>query len=205
MSLSLHRERYGRRPARAGRAAAAEAAEGLPRAPELTPTVLVVDDDQTICGQLERLYASDGYNVLTAGSAEEALGKLEEGVVDFVISDIRLPGMSGAELIAHIRQRHPDLPVMAITGYSDIETAVNVLKGGAVDFVLKPFNLATVQESTRAALEKSRVYMEIRHLRRALRNAPEFGGILSKTPEMHRVFETIRMVAPTDEVMSRGV
>ena len=164
----------------------------------LIPSVLVVDDDVVIREQLARVYKSCGYTVATVSSAEEALARLEEGIIDFVITDIKLPGLSGSELIANMQENFPDVPVIAITGYSDIETAINVLKHGACDFVVKPFDLASVQESTRAALEKSQVYMEIRHLRRHLSNSSEFGGMLSKTPEMHRLFEIVRMVAPTD-------
>jgi DNA-binding NtrC family response regulator len=164
----------------------------------LIPNILVVDDDPLIRDQLSRLYEESGYTVDAVGSAEDALIQLGQGRTDFVITDIKLPGMGGAELIANMQESHPDVPVIAITGYLDIETAVKVLKCGAVDFVVKPFDLATALETTRAALEKTRVYMEIRHLRRALKNGAEFGNMLSKTPEMHRLFETIRMVASTD-------
>ena len=164
----------------------------------LIPNVLVVDDDAVTREQLARVYKITGYTVVTVSSAEEALTRLDQGMIDFVITDIKLPGLSGSQLIAHMHENCPDVPVIAITGYSDIETAINVLKHGACDFVVKPFDLTSVQESTRAALEKSRVYMEIRHLRRYLGNSSEFGGMLSKTPEMHRLFEVVRMVAPTD-------
>jgi DNA-binding NtrC family response regulator len=163
-----------------------------------TPTILVVDDDAVIRSQLVRLYTHNGYTVVAVSSAEEALSHLAEGKIDFVITDIKLPGLDGVRLIANMQENFPDVPVIAITGYSDIETAINVLKHGACDFVVKPFDLGSVQESTRAALEKTRVYMEIRHLRRYLENGSEFGGMLSKTPEMHRLFEIIRMVAPTE-------
>ena len=163
-----------------------------------TPNLLVVDDDTTVRQQLERLYAQSGYSVVAVSSAEEAIRRLEEEDIDFAITDIKLPGMDGVQLISYIHENFPDVPVIAITGYSDIQTAVNVLKLGASDFVVKPFDLGGVQESTRAALEKSHVYMEIRHLRRWLKDRSIFGGMLSKTPEMHRVFEIIRMVAPTD-------
>jgi DNA-binding NtrC family response regulator len=164
----------------------------------LIPNVLIVDDDTVLREQLARVYTSSGYTVVTVSSAEEALTQLAGGMIDFVITDIKLPGLSGSELIANMQEHFPDVPVIAITGYSNIETAIHVLKHGACDFVVKPFDLASVQESTRAALEKSRVYMEIRHLRRYLSNSSEFGGMLSKTAEMHRLFEIVRMVAPTD-------
>jgi DNA-binding NtrC family response regulator len=178
-------------PAQAERAASAEL--GSP-----VPNILVVDDEPTVRSQLCRLYEQSGYRVETAGSAEEALGQLAQGGIDFVITDIKLPGISGADLIATMQESYPDVPVIAITGYLDIDTAVRVLKCGAVDFVVKPFDLTTVRDATATALERTRVYMEIRHLRRALKNGGEFGNMLSKTPEMHRLFETIRMVASTD-------
>ena len=162
------------------------------------PTLLVVDDDPTVRQQLERLYTQSGYSVVAVSSAEEGISRVAEEDIDLAITDIKLPGMDGVQFISYIHENFPDVPVIAITGYSDIETAVNVLKLGASDFMVKPFDLGTVQESTRAALEKSNVYMEIRHLRRWLKDGSVFGGMLSKTPEMHRVFEIIRMVAPTD-------
>ena len=164
----------------------------------LIPNVLVIDDDPVVRSQLSRLYEQSGYSVEIAGSAEDGLQQLAQGRIDFVITDIKLPGMSGADLIAAMQECCPDVPVIAITGYLDIDTAVKVLKCGAVDFVVKPFDLTAVRDATAAALERTRVYMEIRHLRRALKNGAEFGNMLSKTPEMHRLFETIRMVASTD-------
>jgi two-component system NtrC family response regulator len=166
--------------------------------PALVPSVLVIDDDETIRSQLQRLYEQSGYSVESAGSAEEGLRLLEQGGIDFVITDIKLPGMNGVELIAAMQESYPDVPVIAITGYLNIDTAVKVLKCGAVDFVVKPFDLVAVRDATAAALERTRVYMEIRHLRRAFKDGADFGNMLSKTPEMHRLFETIRMVASTD-------
>jgi len=162
------------------------------------PNLLVVDDDPVIRGQLERLYLQSRYSVVTAASAEEGLRCLASEDIDFVITDIKLPGMDGVQFISFAHQMYPDLPVMAITGYADIQTAVDVLKLGASDFVLKPFDLSAVLESTRAALENAKVSMEVRHLRRRLKERFEFSEMLSQTPEMHRVFELIRIAAPTD-------
>ncbi len=162
----------------------------------------MVDHDAVVRDLLVRLYLDNGYTVVGVSSAEEALGLLAERNIDFVITDINLPAMSGTELIAHIQENCPDVPVTAITAHSNIEIAVTVLKHGAADFVVKPFDLGAVQGSTRLALEKTRVYMEIRHLRRGLKNGSEFGGMLSKTAEMHRMFEIIRMVAPTEMTVS---
>src|SRR5688572_27249002 len=173
-----------------------------PPANAMTPKILVVDDDVVVRELMVRLYLDNGYSVVGVSSGEEALGLLAERNIDFVITEIDLPRMSGTELITHIQENSPDVPVIAVTAHSNIEIAINVLKLGAADFVVKPFDLGTVQESTRVALEKTRVYMEIRHLRRGLKNGSEFGGMLSKTAEMHRMFEIIRMVAPTEMTVS---
>ncbi len=165
---------------------------------ELKPCILVVDDEVMVRKQLEWFYKQRGFRVLTAPSAEEALEFLGGGEIDLVVTDIRLPGMDGLQLIERMKEICPDVPVIAITGYGDMETAVEVLKQGARDFIVKPFSALAIQQSTVAALEKMRVFMEIRHLRRSFNDGGEFGGMLSKTAEMHRVFEIIRLVAPTD-------
>lgn len=168
----------------------------------LIPQILIVDDDPNIRSLLLRLYERSGYTAVSVGSGEEALASLEHRDIDFVITDIKLPGISGTELIAKIKETFPDVPVTAITGYSDVDIAIKVLKTGACDFIVKPFDLAAVQESTAIALDKTRVDMEMRHLRRSLKEGYEFRGMLSKTPEMHRIFEIIRAVAPTEMTVS---
>jgi two-component system response regulator AtoC len=165
---------------------------------QLTPHILVVDDEEIICQQLQRLYTYSGYKVEVAHSGEAALERLEKRDIDLVVTDVRLPGISGVDLTVEIKKNYPDVPVIVITGHAAIDCAVEVLKSGASDFIVKPFGAEAIQESTRAALEKAWVFIEIRHLRRSLRGGGEFGGMLSKTPEMHRVFEIVRMVAPTD-------
>jgi DNA-binding NtrC family response regulator len=163
--------------------------------------ILVVDDDPIICQQLERLYALSNYRVTVATQAEKALELLEDEDVDLVVTDIHLPGISGVELTDRILMRWGDIPVIVITGFAEIDEAVNVLKLGVSDYIVKPFGAAAIQESTQVALQKASLFAEIRRLRRTLRERFEFGGIISKTPEMHGVFETIRMVAPTDSTV----
>ena len=165
---------------------------------QLVPTILVVDDEAIIRQQLERLYAAGGFKVAVCASGEDALKRLEAEDIDLILTDIRLPGISGIELTKHVHERYPDVPVIVITGYGDIGTAVEVLKLGASDYIVKPFTSAAIQDSTRVVLEKAQIFTEIRHLRRVLKDRCEFGGMLSKTPEMHRVFEIIRMVSDTD-------
>jgi DNA-binding NtrC family response regulator len=175
-----------------------ENGRGEPPLSQLVPHVLVIDDEPMICQQLERLYVQTGHRVTTTSKVEHALEYLENEDVDLVITDMRLPGLSGVDLIRRIQERWPDVPVIVMTGYAHIESAVEVLKLGASDYIVKPFSAAAIQESSRAILEKAHVFTEIRHLRRELKERCEFGGMLSKTQEMHRVFEIIRMVSSTD-------
>jgi len=163
-----------------------------------TPHILVVDDDEIVCQELKESYSQNHYIVTVADSAEEALPKLAELDIDLCVIDIRLPGMSGVELVKHIRVNYPELPVIVITGHGDIGTAIDVLKLGASDYFSKPFSLAAIQESTQLALRKAQISTEIRHLRRSLKESYDFGGMVSRTPAMHKVFEIIRTVAGTD-------
>ena len=164
----------------------------------LTPHILVVDDEELICQQLYHLYSYSDFRVTVVTSAEQALEVLERADTDLVVTDIRLPGLSGVALTERIQENWPEVPVIAISGHADIGAAVNVLKSGASDYILKPFSAATILESTRLLLKKAEIFTEIRHLRQSLKEKCEFGGMLSTRPEMHRVFEIIRLVSNTD-------
>lgn len=165
---------------------------------EPTPHILVVDDNELACEHLKGVYNHDNYKVTVAHCAEEALPTLAELDIDLSVVDIRLPGMSGVELVKHIRVNYPDVPVIVITGQGDLNTAIDVLKLGASDYFAKPFSLVAIRESTQLVLQKAKIFTEIRHLRRSLKESYNFGGMLSKTPAMHEVFETIRTVSDTD-------
>ena len=164
--------------------------------------ILVVDDDPIICRRLARLYSQRDYRVTITTLAEHALELLEDQNIDLVVTDIRLPGMSGVELTSRVLERWNDIPIIVMTGFGEIGEAVNLLKAGVSDYIIKPFEAAVVQQSTELALQKTAVFADIRRLRRTLGESYEFGGMLSKTPEMHRVFEIIRMVAPTDSTVA---
>jgi DNA-binding NtrC family response regulator len=164
---------------------------------DLVPRVLLVDAEPMMCRQLERSLARDGYTVITAASAEEGLKKLHAGGIDIVITDLRLPGLSGVEFTKRIRETFPDVPVVAMTASAEIDTAVKVLKLGASDYLVKPFSAAAIQESILNSVERARGFIEIRRFREQINGRYELAGMLSKSPDMHRVFEIIRTVANT--------
>ena len=124
--------------------------------------------------------------------------KLADGSTDLVVTDLHLPDLDGMKFVERIRRLHSDVPVIVLTGVKDIELAIKALKLGVSDYISMPFSADAVQESTRSALEKAQVFTELRHMRRSFAESFEFVGMLSKTPEMYRVFETIRMVSNMD-------
>lgn len=123
--------------------------------------ILVVDDDDTIRDTLYELL-SEEYLCQTAETAEKALARLETDAYDVVLTDISMPGLSGVELLGHIRQKFPDTPVIIISGIDDREHAQGLIKLGAFDFLMKPFTLDLVEKSVKRAVD---------HRRRALEGA----------------------------------
>lgn len=116
------------------------------------PRVLLVDDDETIRDTLYELL-SENYVCQTAETAEKAFARLEADQYDVVLTDISMPGLSGLELLGHVRQQFPDTPVIIISGIGDQEHAQGLIKLGAFDFLLKPFSLDVVEKSVRRAVE----------------------------------------------------
>ena len=118
----------------------------------VSPRILIVDDEIEITEILADLL-SDEYHCLKAGSAEEALARLREGQFQLVISDITMPGMSGLEMIPHIKQLSPETVVVMISGMQTVESAIGALRLGAFDYLMKPFDLRQVEAVVKRALE----------------------------------------------------
>lgn len=115
--------------------------------------ILVVDDEVTIRELLSHFLGKQGYHCQTADSGVTATSLMDEHSFDLVISDIRMPGCNGLQLLSHIHQAHPAIPVIMITAVADLETAVNAMKVGAADYITKPFDLKKVTASVRGALD----------------------------------------------------
>ena len=123
------------------------------------PKALVVDDDETIRDSLYELL-SESYQCQTAETAEKAFARLEADSYDVVLTDISMPGLSGLELLGHVRQKFPNTPVIIISGISDQEHAQGLIRLGAFDFLLKPFSLDAVEKSVKRAVEYRRHLLE---------------------------------------------
>ena len=107
----------------------------------MTDTILIVDDDKSIRYSLKRMFEERSIEAATAGSGEEALKRLKEKLPDLIVMDVKMPGMSGLEVLREMRKLHPKLLVIIITAHGTTETAIEAMKLGAYDYVLKPFDI----------------------------------------------------------------
>lgn len=154
--------------------------------------ILVIDDDAASCRTLKLHYGHKGFVVDTASNANEGLDKLLETPADVVISDIRMPGRSGLELLQDIRERLPDVPVIMITAFQDLDSTVAAMHGGAVDYVPKPIDIDELDEAVDKAL-KIRAEDDSPGL---IIDSRETGGaIIGRSRAMKEVFKSIGMVS----------
>ncbi len=116
--------------------------------------LLIVEDEDTLCESLQRVFTRDGYEVDRAGSAEDALRLLENKTYDLIITDIILPGVSGVELIKQYRKKNPSQKVIVITAYASLVTATESIKAGASDYIIKPLMHDEMRRAVRKALDK---------------------------------------------------
>ena len=158
-------------------------------------TVLVVDDEEKLRRVVELQLKTAGFEVEQAGSAEEAL-KLTDGA-DVILTDLRLPGISGLELLANLRRQDSHTPVIVMTAFGSIETAVDAMKAGAVDFLPKPFSLDHLMTVINKALEIRTLRDENRELRAELGQRYEFDNIVGRSDAMREIFGTVERVAPS--------
>jgi two-component system, NtrC family, response regulator AtoC len=162
------------------------------------PLVLLVENEIVARKGLELFYTSNGFEVEIATSGEAALSRLEKGDIDLVIIDVELPDINGAQVAARFRLIGSKLSVVAI-GYSSIDQFSQEFRYNVSGYVMKPFSFEAIYQATQAALERAYVFAESRRLCHSSDdNRGEFGLLLSKTPEMHQIFESIRMVATTN-------
>ncbi|MCO6455674.1 MAG: sigma-54-dependent Fis family transcriptional regulator [Pirellulaceae bacterium] len=156
------------------------------------PNLLVVDDEQSICWGLSKMGESLGYQVTTASSAEAALALAAEARPDAIVLDVRLPGLDGLSAMEQLRAEVGDVPMIVITAYGDLQTAVNAVRNGAFDYITKPFSLEQVRHAVLRAVQRP--------------DQGDFGprrdvpveGIVGRTPVMQATFNRIALAASAD-------
>ena len=160
--------------------------------------ILVVDDDASLRRVLEYNLAKEGYAVLTADSGEKALALLEAERVDLLITDIKMPGMDGMDLLRRVRQASPETQVIVITAFGTIEMAVEAMKAGAFEYVTKPFNRDELSLAVRKALRLRSLEHDNARLRREVEKKYGFANIVGDSPLLQQVFRLIEKVADSD-------
>jgi len=160
--------------------------------------ILIVDDQINTCKSLQAILKKSGYRSEYLLSAEEALGRVRSGAFDIVISDIRMPGMDGMQLLEELKKIQPQLVVIMVTGFATIKSAVEAIQKGAYDYLPKPFTPDEVRVIIQRAAEKIRLESENDALRRGLQPQVTFQNIIGNSPALQRVFDLIQKVADTD-------
>jgi len=160
--------------------------------------ILVVDDEINIREALAALLEGDGYEVTAAASFDDAVASMHHGQYHIVISDLRLNGKSGMELLRYIRETYPEIQIIILTAFGTVEGAVEAMKLGAYDYLAKPVDRRRLELIIQKALEKHRLTLENRNLRRRLTIKEEFSNIIGNGTRIREVFKVISEVAPTN-------
>jgi DNA-binding NtrC family response regulator len=167
--------------------------------------VLVVDDDPLIRETLEDWLADRGLKSVVAQNAGQALDAVREQSFDVVLSDIMMPGPSGMDLLAELHEQRPETPVILMTGYASVDSAVAAMRAGAFDYVTKPFKLDAVMASLERAFQFRELERENARLRRAVDQASSFGDLIGRSPAMREIYALIRKIsASTSSVLITG-
>lgn len=160
-------------------------------------TILVVDDEKNYLVVLEALLGSEGYEIVTALDAKKAIGTAGEADLDLIITDMKMPGMTGMELLEKIKSLKPELPVIMMTAFGTIEMAVEAMRKGAYDYIQKPFENEQLKLTVKKALNNYRLIKENRLLTEALSERFKFGNIVGKSKQMKKIYDLIEKVSPS--------
>jgi two-component system NtrC family response regulator/two-component system response regulator HydG len=159
--------------------------------------IVVIDDEVNAAQALETLLREDGYEVAQANDAKAGLALVERQDPDVVLTDLRMPGMDGIELLQRVKEIRPEIMVIVMTAYGTVKTAVKAMKLGAEDYLNKPIDVEELEVILQRVLEKKRLLEEARSLRERLDKKYRFDNLVGESPEILAVFKTIRQVAPS--------
>src|SRR5438874_1369710 len=168
------------------------------------PAILIVEDEAKMRRLLELNLGEEGFTTLSAGDAESGLKLLRENSVDLVLTDLKLPGMNGLEFLQAVKHQNAALPVVVMTAFGSVETAVEAMKAGASDYVLKPFSLTEMRMVIHKELDVRNLREENRSLREALGKRYTHPNIVARSPKMQEVLAIVERVAPTNSTVLLG-
>lgn len=159
-------------------------------------TILIIDDEKHIREGLATDFEMDGYNVHLASNGQEGLELLEKGDIDLVITDLRMPGISGEEVLKKVTAQMPGIPVIVLTGHGSIDSAVAAMQNGAYDFLTKPLDLQHLELVVKRALAGRELSLQHQQLLKEVKTTSSV-GIIGKSPALQNVMQMINKVAPS--------
>ena len=160
--------------------------------------ILVIDDEQGLCNMLEAILGDLGYRVTTYTDPLKAIKSFKPHEYSMVITDIKMPGMSGIEVLQKLKQRDSEVPVLVITGYATVDLSIQALRSGAFDILTKPFEPEEILNRVKNVLRHNELEEENRRLRLELEAQEHFGDVIGKSPELLRVLDTAQKIAGRD-------
>lgn len=167
--------------------------------------ILIVDDDEFMREGLVESLSRPGFEIKSFARAEEALEEAADGSASLLLTDMRLPGMNGIELVERVKRLDPKLPVVMMTAYATVESAVAAMKKGAFDYLIKPFKAEEIEVVVERALEHRRILTENEYLKGELSKRFTMSDFVGESPVMREIFDRIRQVAPSNAtVLIRG-
>ncbi|MBS3819604.1 sigma-54-dependent Fis family transcriptional regulator, partial [bacterium] len=163
--------------------------------------LLIIDDEQSILDLLKTVFTKEGYTVYVTPSPKKALQWMEKDDINLILADIRLPEMSGMDVLKKVKETKPHLPVVMITAYGTIEQAVEAMKAGALDYVVKPFDIEELKIIVAQGLETQKLKEENIYLKKELQERDSFENMIGKSKAMKEIFKLIEKVAGTDSTV----
>ena len=160
-------------------------------------TILIIDDAKNIREGLGAAFEMEGYEVRLAANGKEGLDLIAKGDIDLVITDLRMDGISGEEVLRRVTTETPGIPVIVLTGHGSIDAAVDAMRNGAYDFLTKPLNLDRLSMLVKRALERRELSLQHTQLKAEVSSAHTLDNMIGKSAEMQKVFTLIKKVAPT--------
>lgn len=160
-------------------------------------TILVIDDEENIRNGLASNFEMEDYTVRTASNGRQGLELVSKGDIDLVVTDLRMDGISGEEVLRRVTTETPGIPVIVLTGHGSIDAAVDAMKNGAYDFLTKPLNLDQLNAIVKRALETRELSLKHKMLLSELDTVHSFGKMIGKSAEIQKVFNLVEKVAPS--------
>ena len=157
--------------------------------------LLIVEDEETLRESLKRVFQREGYQVVAVGSAETARELFEEESFDLIVTDIILPGITGIELLKRVKEVHPEQIVIIITAYASLETAVETLRAGAYDYIVKPIIHEEIKQIVKNALRQRALQKENILLKKQMGGSYDLSRIVGDNPEIHKIISRIKKIA----------